>query len=76
MNSVGMWPIFFFISYHSHMPNTSPKVRSEKGLFEAEKPGPVLMAGCAGRYAGQPGTCTGPQPEFCSGGGLGSEPAQ
>jgi hypothetical protein len=34
------------------MPNTSSKVRREKGLFEAEKPDPVLMAGCAERYAG------------------------
>jgi hypothetical protein len=76
MNSVGRWPIFFFISYHSHMPNTSPKVRREKGLFEAEKPSPVLTAGCARHYAGQPGTSTGPQPEFCSSGGLGSELAQ
>jgi hypothetical protein len=76
MNSVGRWPIFFFISYHSHMPNTSPKVRREKGLFEEEMPGPVLTAGCAGLYVGLPGTSTGPQPESCSRGGLGSEPAQ
>jgi hypothetical protein len=76
MNSVGRWPIFFFISYYSYIPNTSPKVHRENGLFEAEIPGPVLVVGCAGRYAGLPGTSTGPQPEICSGGGLSSGPTQ
>jgi hypothetical protein len=74
MNSVGRWLIF--ISYHPHLPNTSPKVHREKGLFVADIPDPVSWAGGAGLYAGLPGTSTGPQPEFGSGGSLGSEPAQ
>jgi hypothetical protein len=76
MNSVGRWPIFFFIPYHPHLPNTSPKVRREKGLFEVDIPDLVSRAGGAGLYASLPGTCTGPQPKFGSGGGLSSEPAQ
>jgi hypothetical protein len=76
MNSVGRWPIFFFISYHSHLPNTLPKVRREKGLFEADIPDPVLRAGGDGLYVGLPGIGTGPQPEWCSGGSLGPGPAQ
>jgi hypothetical protein len=35
MNSVGRWPIFFFISFLPQLPNTSPKVRRKKGMFEA-----------------------------------------
>jgi hypothetical protein len=76
MNLAGRWPIFFFISYYSYMPNTLPKVHRENGLFEEVIPGPVLVAGCAGRYAGLPGTSTRPQPEICSSGGLGSRPVQ
>jgi hypothetical protein len=53
----------FFISCHSHLPNTPPKVRQEKGLFEANLPDPVLRAGGAGLYADLPGTGTGPQLE-------------
>jgi hypothetical protein len=41
MNSVGKWPIFFFISYYSFKPNTSSKVHRENDLFEAEILGPV-----------------------------------
>jgi hypothetical protein len=76
MNSVGRWPIFFFISYYSYLPNTSPKVHKENSLFAAIFPGPVLMVGGAGRYAGLPSTSTRPQTETCSGGRLGSGPAQ
>jgi hypothetical protein len=41
MNSLGRWPIFFFISYYSFKPNTSSKVHRENGLFEAEILDPV-----------------------------------
>jgi hypothetical protein len=76
MNSVGRWPIFFFISYYSYKPKTLPKVHRENGLFEAEILCPVLVAGFTGRCAGLPGTCAGPQPENGSGGGLGSRLVQ
>jgi hypothetical protein len=75
MNSVGRWPIFFFISFLPQLPNTSPKVHRKKELFKAVFPEPVLTADGAGLYAGLPGTATGPQPDLRSGGGPGPGPA-